>query len=267
MRFIKVAVILFVLNSIVLASTPYIGWSGAPGSRGACSVTCHYRQHFTPSVIITGFPEQYVPGQTYSVEISRGGDSVIKNFNASIRIGAGSENGGTIEAGTNTATYYHSQEANGVHWLGSSQASGTFNWIAPESGTGEVRLYYAGLQGSLSNGSSCDTTLISQELITSVENTHQVPQLFELQQNYPNPFNGETIIKARISEIGKYKLVISNISGQIVHEQNLNIDNPGIVRINWNSKGQSGKMAPSGVYFYTLRGSNSSQTKKMLLLR
>jgi hypothetical protein len=201
------------------------------------------------------------------MEISRGGDSVIRNFNASIRIGTSSENGGTIEAGANTAVYYHSQETNGVHWLGSSHASGNFDWIAPESGTGEVRLYYAGLQGSLSNGASQDTVLVSQELTTGVEDTRQIPQLFELQQNYPNPFNSETIIEARISVIGEYKLMIFNISGQIVFEEKLNVDNPGIIRFSWNSNDKNGQPAPSGIYLYTLHGENSTQSRKMLLLR
>jgi hypothetical protein len=164
-------------------------------------------------------------------------------------------------------TYYHSQETNGVHWLGSSHAVGNFDWIAPELGTGEVRLYYAGLQGSLSNGASHDTVLVSQELTMGVEDTRQIPQLFELQQNYPNPFNGETIIGARIFKPGEYRLIISNILGQIIFNETRNVDSPGFLRFTWSLNDKSGQPVPSGIYFYTLEGSDFIQSRKMLLLR
>jgi hypothetical protein len=258
---------ILLVSSNVFARNSYIGYSGAPGSRGTCAVTCHYRDNFTPSITITGFPEFYEPGQQYTVTIDHTSGSSISQFNASIRIGSGSDNGGVISAGINTAIYSHSQETNGVRWSSSYTNSGTFIWTAPDAGTGEVRLYYAGLQGSLSNGASHDTVLISHEITTDVKNTHTLPSGFSLRQNYPNPFNNETIIRVYVPKSGKIRLEIANLLGQRVFEYNREVDSPRTVNIVWDGRDSNGNDPPSGIYFYRLITENGTITRKMLLLR
>ena len=147
-----ILLVILIFGTSAFARLSYIGYSGAPGSRGACAVSCHFRYTFDPSVTIEGFPEFYEPGQQYVVTISHTSGSSIAQFNASIRVGIGSDNGGVISAGTNTTTYSHSQETNGVKWSSNNRDSGTFTWTAPDAGTGEVRLYYAGLRCGLCTG-------------------------------------------------------------------------------------------------------------------
>ncbi len=137
--------------SIAAAHDTYTGYSGAPGSTGTCSITCHGRSGGT--ITATGFPSSYTPGSLYTVTIGRNGDSAIINFNASCRIGDSSVNAGTIAAGTGTSTYNVKNETNGAHFTNSfGNASGTFTWTAPAKGTGTVKLYVAGLQGNASSG-------------------------------------------------------------------------------------------------------------------
>jgi hypothetical protein len=247
--------------------TSYIGYSGAPGSRGACAVSCHYRQHYAPSVTITGFPANYIPGQNYEIQIARTGGAAIRQFNGSTRIGTGSANGGLITAGTGTATYNHSQETNGIRWQSSSTSSGSFFWEAPASGTGEVRLYLAGLQGTLSNGASFDTVLVSTELVSSVENTRSLPGDFELSQNYPNPFNGSTQIDINFERAGDYTFGIMDITGKLIYSKQLTVDFPGRTTIRWNPVDSSGEAVSSGIYFYSIGDINGSQTRKMIYLK
>jgi hypothetical protein len=64
-------------------------------------------------------------------------------------VGTGSRTAGTITAGYLTGTYSTGGEPNGVHLSSSNQDSCTFNWQVPDSGIGDVKLYIAGLQGSI----------------------------------------------------------------------------------------------------------------------
>jgi len=250
------------------AHANYIGYSGAPGSRGACSMMCHHQRDFTPTVTVTGFPASYVPGQQYTVAVAHNDGSSIKQFNASVRIGTGSSNGGTIDAGTNTATYNHSLETNGAHFSSADQNSGIFLWTAPPSGTGEVRLYWAGLQGTgLSNGADTQVVLISAENPTGADDNTTMPEQVSLAQNYPNPFNSRTVIEFTVPEPGLVQIEISNILGQRVFSWTQNVSQAGKVSLIWNSRNESGDDVPSGVYFYRLHAAGVDLTRKMILLR
>ncbi len=248
--------------------TNYTGYSGAPGSRGTCSISCHNRGAFTPTITVTGFPAEYVPGQQYTVTINHQGGSTIKQFNASIRVGTGSSNAGVISSGTGTSVYSVSpQETNGVHFSSADRNSGTFTWTAPGPGTGQVRLYWAGLQGSLSNGADTLITLTSSELTTGLEDGSSLPRVATLSQNYPNPFNGETVIEFTASEPGWVTLEINNILGQRIYQMSRNVNQVGPVQVRWNGKTVAGADAPSGVYFYRLQTARDNLVKKMILIR
>jgi hypothetical protein len=252
----------------LIAHSNFTGYSGAPGSRGTCSISCHNRSAFIPTITVTGFPAEYVPGQQYTVIIGHQGGSTIKQFNASVRIGTGSSNGGVISSGTGTAVYNVSpEETNGVHFSSSDQNSATFNWTAPASGTGQVRLYWAGLQGNLSNGADTLITLISNEIVTGLDDDPWLPQAATLSQNYPNPFNGETVIEFSVSEPGPATLEISNILGQRIYHWDENIPLAGQVRLRWNGTADTGGEVPSGVYFYQLQTAQGHWVKRMVLLR
>jgi hypothetical protein len=248
------------------AHTTYTGYSGAPG-RQACSISCHRTRNFAPTVTITGFPQSYVPGQQYSIAIAHNGGTTIRQFNSSVRIGTGSTNAGTVAAGTGTSTYNTTGETNGVHFSAISQNSGSFLWTAPASGTGAVRLYWAGLQGSLSSGADTQIVLISTEATTGVDDNSTLPNNMSLAQNYPNPFNAETIIKFDLNQPGHVELSICNLLGQEVYNWSSDFDKTGSASILWNGKSTGGIDMPSGVYFYQLRTSEGKLTRQMTLLR
>jgi hypothetical protein len=94
-------------------------------------------------------------------------------------------------------------------------------------------------------------TGFSQEEINS-PNFHEI-------SNYPNPFNPETTIQFNIpkNEIGK--LMIYNILGQKVFEQEFS---SGEHNFNWNADGLA-----SGIYLYKISSPGYSKSKKMILMK
>jgi hypothetical protein len=154
------AAILLAMTSSLAAHTTYTGYSSAPGSKGTCASTCHGSSGGT--IEVSGFPSEYTPGQAYAVVVAHSGGSAIKQFNGSCRVGTGSSNAGTIGAGTNTSTYNTTGETNGVHLSSIDLDNAEFVWTAPSAGTGEVRLYVAGHQGT-AGGANTRIVMVAQE--------------------------------------------------------------------------------------------------------
>lgn len=256
-----------ILPITAFAHANYTGYSGAPGSNGTCTSSCHFQFSFAPTVTVTGFPEIYEPGQQYTISVGHTSGSTINQFNASVRMGSGTDNAGLISAGLGTQTYDTPNETNGVRWSSADSDSGNFIWTAPDTGAIEVRLYWAGLQGSRAFGADTQVVLVSVESGTDVEYLPGSPTYFSMKQNYPNPFNEKTIIEISAAEAGHLGFIITNILGQVVYNWSDRVTQPGNVSIRWNGKEMSGRELPSGIYFYRLTSSAGTMTKKMMLLR
>ncbi|MDK9700663.1 MAG: T9SS type A sorting domain-containing protein [bacterium] len=176
MRFI-LCIIAMLLATQIFARANYTGYSGAPG-RQTCAISCHGNSSGTMQVV--GFPAEYTPGQQYRISIRKTSGSSIRNFNASCRVGTGSTNAGVITASTNTAVYSVTGETNGIHLSTSGRDSGVFNWTAPAAGTGTVRLYMGGMQGTSANGPNTTYIGTSNEIIANLPGA----------ASNPNPLNG-----------------------------------------------------------------------------
>ncbi|NIP44541.1 MAG: T9SS type A sorting domain-containing protein [candidate division Zixibacteria bacterium] len=262
--FVALALVTLTIN--LYARTTYTGYSGAPGSKGNCASSCHGGSGGT--IEISGFPTQYVPGQTYTITISHNGGSSIKQFNGSCRIGSGSENAGLIEAGTNTQIYNTSGETNGIHLSSRDLDNGTFLWTAPQAGTGEVTLYIAGHQGATS-GPNTDLTLSSSEMATDAEDDEflAVPDDYSLNGNYPNPFNPTTSIQFDLPRQSHVTIEIFNLLGQKVARLTDEEYPAGSHKVIWNGMSSNGQSVSSGIYFYRMEAGEFIETKKMLLLK
>ena len=102
----------------------------------------------------------------------------------------------------------------------------------------------------------------------AVQNISQIiPKGFSLSQNYPNPFNPNTKIRFAIPSVGQRhafdtRLTVYDILGREVAtlvNENLN---PGTYEVDFD-----GRKYASGVYFYTLKTENFTETKKMLMVK
>jgi len=91
---------------------------------------------------------------------------------------------------------------------------------------------------------------------------NSIPSGYDLDQNYPNPFNPSTTIRFSIPETELVTLKVYNSIGEQVAEL-VNEELPtGNYSVNWNAENIS-----SGMYFYTIKTTGFSDTKKMILLK
>lgn len=115
------------------------------------------------------------------------------------------------------------------------------------------------------HGRSAFKTIVP--LVNINESGSQIISSYILYQNYPNPFNPNTIIKFEIVpdpniESHDVNLTIYNSQGKeaaVLMNEN---KSAGRYEINFN-----GDKFPSGIYFYTLKTNNFTQTKRMILLK
>ncbi|MBL7066673.1 MAG: carboxypeptidase regulatory-like domain-containing protein, partial [Candidatus Marinimicrobia bacterium] len=102
---------------------------------------------------------------------------------------------------------------------------------------------------------------------TAVEEVVELPTEFALKPNYPNPFNPETTIEFALPKTSKVTLTIYNLTGQLIQELVKAEYSAGYQRVIWNGRDFNGNSVGSGVYIYTLKADNFSQTRKMILMR
>jgi photosystem II stability/assembly factor-like uncharacterized protein len=92
--------------------------------------------------------------------------------------------------------------------------------------------------------------------------TFGTPVNFELSQNYPNPFNPSTTITFSIPQKSDVSVKIFDILGNEVATLVNETKEAGRYNINFNASNYS-----SGVYFYSIKAGNFTETKKMTLLK
>ncbi len=122
-----------------------------------------------------------------------------------------------------------------------------------------VRGFNSDINSSYSNEASVT--------ITDVENVEAVPTSFALYQNYPNPFNPTTSIKFAVPTQTNVTVSVYDLNGQLVATLMNEEKGAGYYTVSWNSKNKYGSSVSSGIYFYSIKAGNFSQTMKMLLLK
>jgi len=83
-----------------------------------------------------------------------------------------------------------------------------------------------------------------------------------LEQNYPNPFNPSTSIRYQVSSISRITLKVYDVLGNEIETLVDEEKQAGVYKVNWNAYEM-----PSGVYFYQVTSSNSTDIKKMILIK
>jgi hypothetical protein len=109
--------------------------------------------------------------------------------------------------------------------------------------------------------------LVIDAVVTAIESNPVVPVEFGLEQNYPNPFNPSTQILFSMPQAGKVSLTIYNLLGQKIMTLVDGTLAAGTHTVSWNGRDARGVQLPSGVYFYSLKTSNFTATKRMILMK
>ena len=99
-------------------------------------------------------------------------------------------------------------------------------------------------------------------LVGDVEKVDGLPVSYKLDQNYPNPFNPTTVINFTIPQAGNVTLKVYNTLGQEVATLVDGYKDASNYKVDFDASRLS-----SGVYFYTLKANNYTQTKKMMLVK
>ncbi|MDD4308953.1 MAG: FlgD immunoglobulin-like domain containing protein [Candidatus Cloacimonetes bacterium] len=84
---------------------------------------------------------------------------------------------------------------------------------------------------------------------------------------FPNPFNPNTNIRYRLREPGTVKIEIYNSRGQLIRSFSSNHAAEGFYQVSWDGRDHNGNLVASGVYMYTMRTSNYTSSKKMILAK
>jgi photosystem II stability/assembly factor-like uncharacterized protein len=92
--------------------------------------------------------------------------------------------------------------------------------------------------------------------------SNNIPEQFYLRQNYPNPFNPSTKINFSLPKSTNVKLAVYDMNGkevEVLVNQNLQA---GVYEADWHAANLA-----SGIYFYTLKTNDFTDTKKMILVK
>ncbi len=113
-----------------------------------------------------------------------------------------------------------------------------------------------------------DILFMDFDLMTGVDPSEvTIAAAFQLNQNYPNPFNPDTNISFSMEVANKVEINIYNAKGQKVRNLVDGFFSDGEHIVNWNGKTNDQKMAPSGIYFYSMSNSGISKHRKMILMK
>ena len=106
--------------------------------------------------------------------------------------------------------------------------------------------------------------VLSENLSSSVE---MLPFNYSVGQNFPNPFNPITEIKYELPNDEFVDLIIYDLMGRNVKKLISKYHSAGTYSIEWNGTNNVGELVSAGMYFYTFKTNNFSQTRKMMFIK
>lgn len=106
------------------------------------------------------------------------------------------------------------------------------------------------------------SNVVEHYTATSIDQGDQIASGFTLEQNYPNPFNPTTQIRFSLGQPVHATLTVYDVMGRVVATL---VDQP--MSAGTHSAVFNASNLSSGVYIYTLRAGEFTQTNKMLLVK
>jgi len=143
--------------------------------------------------------------------------------------------------------------------------NGAASWDAELSSNAVTYMYVVTVSGNyqyVCTPHAPDMSGTINAVVSSISQINEIATGYKLSQNFPNPFNPETKINFSIPSSGFVDLKVYNAAGQNVTSLVNQRLSSGTYNVNWNASDVT-----SGVYFYTLKTENFTETKKMLLIR
>ncbi|MBT8326896.1 MAG: T9SS type A sorting domain-containing protein [Bacteroidia bacterium] len=214
--------LLLIVGSIALMSNR----GGSPGGRtgsstdgGTCATNggCHGPKIPTPQEMIsTNIPAAgYIPGETYTFTVSATKMNVqVWGFEMMCEDSSGNPIGVFDTTGNNEVSALQNS-SRATHKFASTSSNGfvswSVDWVAPESGTGDVDIYCAVLATNNSNSTGGDNVLI--DTLTLSENISAMVSSFKRLElrAYPNPILSDLNISGIVSSKAKIEIYNSEM--------------------------------------------------------
>lgn len=218
------------------------GYTGSPGDGSNC-VQCHggSASNVTDWISADIPAEGYTPGQIYNITITVSGTGV-KGFELTAEKDDNSKTG-TFTSGTGSKLVNSNSAVTHSSSSSSDPESWSFQWTAPNAGSGNVT-FYAACAVNKSVTKLCNLS-VSENTVTFVsENNEQDINI------YPNPVTN-TLFLSEINEFDK--IDIYDTKGALVYSAKVNKSETEIDFTNFKS----------GVYVVKLSGNGKTITRKI----
>ncbi|MDZ7265134.1 MAG: T9SS type A sorting domain-containing protein [candidate division KSB1 bacterium] len=255
---------------VILAfTTRLLPNSGGITGRTTTGCTCHGTLSAGNSVItISASPDifsgaGFAAGNTYTLTITVTGGPSGNSGGFNLKASAGSFSNPSAAAKLQSGEVTHKNP---------SSRTWTVDWTAPTTPTDSVVFNFTGNSVNNNGDSSGDdptevarrtayrtTAIVDRDLL--------VVTSFQLWQNYPNPFNAETTIGYQIHRPGEVRLRIFDLNGREIFSATQQHGTAGTYFFHWNGIGMDGRPAASGVYAYQVTFNNTTQSRKLILLK
>jgi len=104
--------------------------------------------------------------------------------------------------------------------------------------------------------------------LTSVQPKDQIiPDKFYVSQNYPNPFNPSTSIEIQLAEPNNLIVSIFDMTGRLINTLVNDKLEVGLYTVEWNGKGQNGRLVPTGIYIIKVVSGKNSHNQKIAFVK
>ena len=222
-------------------------WTSGPTTGTVNSYSLHFNDAATG--LVGGSTSAFI------VRTTNGGTS----YGPVLSLPAGT---GNITGMTGSGTDYWALRGNNIH----RSTNNGDNWTQGYTGTTALWDVDVKVSGGCPQGWAVGATgtiiKITGTPVAVHNNNNQVPDVYILSQNYPNPFNPATTISYAIPKAGNVELRVYDVLGRQVAVIVNEFRQAGSYSVNFNAS----ELA-SGVYVYTIRSGDFTDTKKMVLIK
>jgi len=264
MKYSTTFFLVFIFGALIYAGiSKFTGIVGRTEKNGV-GCTCHNVQRDNSvQVQITG-PDTLIKGQSgeYQITLS-GGPAVQGGFNIASFLGTLSPVDASSQLMLSELTHTSPKTFSG------GSVSWTFNFTAANQVYTDT-IFSAGnsVNGDGFNNSQ-DRWNFGQRFVvhvidqvSSVEENNVLANNFKLDQNYPNPFNPSTMISYSIPQSSFVTLKVYDIIGNEVATLVNETKSAGNYDVRFDASNLS-----NGVYLYSIKTTNFTSTKKMILVK
>jgi hypothetical protein len=173
-----------------------------------------------------------------------------------------------VMGGWNVSTRYNDVwfSTDGITW---TQATANAGWSVRYHHTSVVfndMMWVIG--GAYNTGSTLYNDVWYSRGLNGITDNHQtlVANRFSFNAE-PNPFKTHTAIRYSLPNDGNVSISIHDILGKIVKTLIDGYKEPGDYIVDWNGKDEYERAVAKGVYFYTLKSTNQTFTKNLVLMK